>query len=119
MPGLWTPAVPGSAYTDGGSLMTEQVTRHRGGGRDDNGQLVAASSTTLLAIGVAPRGGSTRVDRGRTGEDVACTVYFPFGTDIVDSDELTVRGKRYRIIVNDWQMQGRGGVEVLCVRGQG
>lgn len=100
--------------------MTEQVLRHRGGGRDARGQLVAAGTPTpLLAIGVAPRGGSTRVDRGRTGEDVACTVYFPFGTDIADGDELTVRGKRYRIIVNDWQMQGRGGVEVLCVRGQG
>lgn len=118
MPGLWPSAVSVTANADGG-LMSEQVLRHRGGGRDENGQLVAASSTTLLAIGVAPRGGSTRADRGRTGEDVACTVYFPFGTDVKDGDELTVRGKKYRIIVNDWQMQGRGGVEVLCVRGQG
>jgi hypothetical protein len=38
---------------------------------------------------------------------------------VVNSDELTVRGERYRIVVNDWQMQGRGGLEVVCVRGQG
>ena len=99
--------------------MSEQVIRHRGGGRDEDGKLIAAASTPLVAIGVAPRGGAGRSDRGRTGEDIACTVYLPYGTDVVDSDELTVRGKRYRIIVNDWNVQGRGGVEVLCVRGQG
>lgn len=100
--------------------MAEVVIRHRGGGRDENGgRVAAATSVTLQAICVAPRGGSGRVDRGRDGEDIACTVYFPFGTDITNADELTVRGERYRIVVNDWRMQGCGGPEVLCVRGQG
>lgn len=104
--------------------MSEQVIRHRGGGRDENGQLVPASSAPLVAIGVAPGvvPGVTprqRISDGRDGEDIACVVYFAAGTDLVNSDELTVRGQRYRIIVNDWQMQGRGGLEVLCARGQG
>lgn len=99
--------------------MTEPVIRHRGRGRDENGQLTAESApVTLMAIGVAPGGGSDRLDRGRSGEDIACTVYFLTGTDIVNSDELTVRGERFRIVVNDWFL-GRGGLEVLCTRGQG
>ena len=93
--------------------------RHRGGGRDENGQLLQADPTPLVAIAVAPRGGSDRTDRGRSGEDIACTVYFPTGTDVVNTDELTVRGKRYKIVVNDWRWKGRGGLEVLCTRGQG
>lgn len=101
--------------------ITESVTRHRGAVRDENGELVASSSTALTALAVAPGGGSDRTDRGRTGKDVACTVYFLLGTDIVNSDELTVRGERFRIIVNEWRSPwtGRGGLEVLCTRGQG
>lgn len=99
--------------------MSEKVTRHRGGGRDENGQIIAAATAPLAAIAVAPGAGSQRLERGRDGEDIACTVYFPIGTDVVNGDELTVRGERYRIVVNDWQLGGRGGLEVLCVRGQG
>lgn len=100
--------------------MSEQVIRHRGGGRDENGKLIADTSATPLdVIGIAPGGGSQRVDRGRDGEDIAYTVYFPTGTDVVNADELTVRGQRFRIIVNDWLLSGRGGLEVLCTRGQG
>lgn len=99
--------------------MTEQVIRQRGGGRDENGKLIAASAATLTAIAVAPGAGSERLERARDGEDIAFTVYFTPGTDVVNSDELTVRGKRFRIIVNDWLLSGRGGLEVLCTRGQG
>lgn len=100
--------------------MSEKVIRHRGGGRDENGRIVAeGSSVPLTAVGVAPGGGSKRLTRGRTGEDIVHTVYFRLGTDLVNSDELTVRGERFRIIVNDWRMRGRGGLEVLCTRGQG
>ena len=95
------------------------MTRHRGGGRDENGQIISATATSLSAIAVAPGAGSQRLERGRDGEDIACTVYFPIGTDVVNSDELTVRGERFRIVVNDWRLGGRGGLEVLCVRGQG
>lgn len=95
------------------------MVRHRGGGRDENGQIIAATTATLAAIAVAPGAGSQRLERGRDGEDIACTVYFPIGADVVNSDELTVRGERFRIVVNDWQLGGRGGLEVLCVRAQG
>ena len=99
--------------------MSEQVTRHRGGGRDENGQLTGAADTLLSTIVVAPGGGQEFVERLRDGESIAYTVYLPMGTDIVNSDELTVRGDRYTIIVNDWNVSGRGVVEVLCTRGQG
>ena len=99
----------------------EPVIRHRGGGRDENGELIAATPVALLAIAVAPGGGADRADRARSGEDVDCTVYFPMGTDIVNTDELTVRGKRFQIVVNDWKIDTNpvGGMEVLCIRGQG
>lgn len=110
--------------------MSEQVIRHRGASRDENGKLTAnGAPVPLTAIGVAPgsgdtsagsSGGADRVERGRTGEDTQCVVYFLPGTDLVNSDELTVRGKRYRnITVNSWNMNGRGGLEVQCARGQG
>lgn len=99
--------------------VSEQVVRHRGGGRDENGQIVPPTNVQMTAIAVAPGGGSENIDRLRDGETISCTVYFKLGTDIVNSDELTVRGERFRIVVNDWQLGGRGGVEVLCVRGQG
>ncbi|WP_286144115.1 hypothetical protein [Mycobacterium sp. D16R24] len=102
------------------ATLREPVTRHRGGGRDENGQLIDATDTALVAIAVAPGGGVDRIERGRDGEDIACVVYFDTGTDIVNSDELTVRGERFQIIVNDWRsMPILGGLEVLCKRGQG
>ncbi|SKF66883.1 Uncharacterised protein [Mycobacteroides abscessus subsp. bolletii] len=104
--------------------MSEQVIRHRDAGRDENGRLTQATDTALIAVAVAPGSGSQtgqghRQERARSGEDIACTVYFNPGTDLINSDELTVRGKRYPIIVNDWMLSGRGGLEVLCSRGQG
>jgi hypothetical protein len=116
---------PSTGITPTGSSQvfepSEPVVRHRGGGRDENGQLKTVTDTTLLAIAVAPRGGSEDIQRERDGENIACTVYFPIGTDVVNSDELTVRGERFHIIVNDWHIPGPdvGGLEVLCTRGQG
>lgn len=100
---------------------SEPVIRHRGGGRDENGQFAADESETVMAVAVAPGGGADQVARLRSGEDIDCTVYFPMGTDIVNGDELTVRGNRFRIVVNDWRINANpiGGLEVLCVRGQG
>lgn len=101
--------------------MTETVTRHRGGGRDENGQLIPATNVSLTAFAVAPGGGSEFVERARDGESTAFAVYFDTGTDVVDSDELTVRGERFSVIVNDWRSPWaeHGGLEVLCTRGQG
>lgn len=99
--------------------MSEQVIRHRGGGRDENGQLTPAADVPLTPLVIAPGGGSSYVERLREGESIAFTVYFPAKTDITTDDELTVRGERFSIVVNDWSLSGRGGLEVLCTRGQG
>lgn len=101
--------------------MTETVIRHRGAARDENGQLTSAADAPLTPIAIAPRGGSEEVDRARNGENIACTVYFPLGTDVVNSDQMTVRGERFNVIVNDWHWDRSevGGLEVLCTRGQG
>lgn len=109
--------------------MSETVIRHRGARRDENGKLITApSSVPLTAFSVAPgtggtsagtSGGSDRRERGRTGSDSAYVVYFLGAADVVSDDELTVRGNRYQITVNDWHQGGRGGLEVLCTRGQG
>lgn len=100
--------------------MSEQVIRHRGRTRDENGKLTPeVPDAPLTPLVVAPGGGSEFVERGRDGESTAFTVYLPLGTDIKNTDELTVRGDRFSIIVNDWRASGRGVVEVLCNRGQG
>jgi hypothetical protein len=99
--------------------VSEEVIRHRGGERDENGQWQAAGNVPLTAMLVAPGGGSEYTERGRDGETVAFVVYFRSGTDLTSADELSVRGQRFSIIVNDWRAGGRGGLEVLCTRGQG
>lgn len=100
--------------------MSEQVIRHRGRRRDENGKLTPESpDLPLTPIVIAPGAGSKYVELGREGETIACTVYFPLGTDIVNSDELTVRDERYTVIVNDWHVESRGVLEVACTRGQG
>lgn len=96
----------------------EQVTRHRGGGRDDNGHLTPETDEPIASILVAPGGGSEFVERSRDGESTKFTVYFDPGTDIKNDDELTVRDERFSIVVNDWR-HPVGGLEVLCTRGQG
>ena len=95
--------------------------RHREGGRDDNGAWLAGSDANLLAFAVAPGGGDDFTGREREGEQVRCTVYFLDSVDIVNGDELTVRGGRFQVTVNVWRSPwtNRGGVEVLCKRGQG
>lgn len=101
--------------------MTEQVIRHRGGGRDENGKFIAGTNLSMAVRAVAPGASSESVDRARDGESIACSVYFAKGADVVNGDELTVRGERFSIIVNDWRSPWTnfGGLEVLCTRGQG
>lgn len=102
--------------------MSEQVIRHRGGGRDEDGKLIAPTDVLLEAFGVAGTGGHHQVQQGRDGEDIACTVYFTSFVDLINADELTVRGQRYQIIVNEWRSpwaSSVGGLEVLCTKGQG
>lgn len=101
--------------------MSEQVVRHRGAVRDEDGRIVAAASDeTLTAFEVAPGGSSRSSERARDdGLVVAHTVYFIEAADLRNDDELTVRGERWRIVVNVWAFGGFDGREVLCTRGQG
>ncbi|EFG75249.1 hypothetical protein HMPREF0591_4812 [Mycobacterium parascrofulaceum ATCC BAA-614] len=104
--------------------MTEQVIRHRGAFRDENGKWNPGSDDPLDAIAVAPGvypapQSQSRTSTGRRGEDLGAVVYFPLGTDLTDDDELTVRDTRYRIVVNVWEMNGQGGLEVACSAGMG
>ena len=102
-------------------VPSEQVTRHRGAFRDEDGKFATESDETLTAIAVAPGGGSERTSDGRSGEDIACKVYFLPGVDVINGDELTVRGQRFQVVINEWQLgtSATGGLEVLCVRSQG
>lgn len=95
----------------------ESVTRHRGGGRDEDGKIIPATAATLMARKVAPGVSSRWSARDHEGLAVALTVYFTSPVDLVNSDELTVRGNRYQIVVNEWHI-GRGLLEVLCTRGE-
>ena len=100
--------------------MTEQVTRHRGRSRDENGEYTTEVPDALLTpLGIAPGAGSDFVERSRAGETTYFTLYFDLGTDITSTDELTVRGRRFTIVVNEWNDNGCGGLEVLCNGGQG
>jgi hypothetical protein len=104
--------------------MSVTVTRHRGGGRDEDGKYIPGSDVPLEAFAVAPGAGHHLVQLGRDGEDIACTVYFTNNftdIDLTNTDELTVDGERFQIIVNKWRSPwtDRGCLEVLCTRGQG
>jgi hypothetical protein len=103
--------------------VTITVTRHRDGGRDEDGQLIPAAAVSLEAFAVAPGGGHHQVQLGREGEDIDCIVYFTDFVDLTNADELTVDGERYQIIVNEWRSPWPtgvdGGLEVLCTRGHG
>jgi hypothetical protein len=99
--------------------MTEQAIRHRGAARDSKGKYSGGTDTPVQMIEFAPGGGSRVIRQARDGETIVGTAYFEPGTDIQDGDDLTVRGQRYRTIVNGWDSGGQGGVEVLCTKGQG
>lgn len=101
--------------------MSESVTRHRGGGFDSDGDPIVGSDVDLPANAVAP--GATReyVARGRDGSNVAYSVFFVPAVDLVDGDELTVRGKRFAVQVEQWRSPrtSRSGTVAICTGGEG
>ena len=101
--------------------MSETVTRHRGGGLDDNGNEIPWVDAPLTARAVAPGAAPEYVDRGRDGDRVECTVYFYPAVDLGNADELTVRGDRYRVQVEQWRSPytTRTGTVALCSAGKG
>ncbi len=106
--------------------MSESVVRYRlatGGGVDANQDPVPATWTAsnLTARGVAPIRTERTEDVGRNGEILGYTLYFVPAIDIVDDDELTVRGDRCRIRVRQWRsaQTSRTGTEVVATIGRG
>lgn len=102
--------------------MPEQVIRHRGPMRDEDGKVVPASNVALTARAVEPQAGAWALDREGSKQRAKLAVYFWPAVDLTNDDELTVRGTRYKIDVGDWQSAfgtGRGGMRVFCTSGSG
>ncbi|WP_280410692.1 phage head completion protein [Nocardia asiatica] len=104
--------------------MSETVIRHRGGGRDEDGNPIPWTDVPLVAVAVAPGATAEYVERARDGQHIECTVYFRPAVDLTGADELTVGGDRYRVQVEQWKPRravrpGRLGTVALCSRGEG
>lgn len=101
--------------------MSEAVVRHRGGGFDADGNPKTATDATLTANAVAPGASREYVQRGRDGSNVAFTVYFLPEVDLADGDEVTVRGKRFAVQVEQWRSPttARTGTVAICTGGTG
>lgn len=101
--------------------MSETVIRHRGGGMDDDGNPVPWEDDPIIARAVAPGATVEYLDRGRNGSRVECSVYFVPAVDLVNADELTVRGERYLVQVEQWRSPrtSRTGTVALCSAGVG
>jgi len=99
----------------------ESVIRHRGGSMDDDGNPIPSTDTELTAKAVAPGATAEYIDRGRNGQRVEYSVYFRPAVDLVNADELTVRGDRYLVQVEQWRSPrtSRTGTVALCSRGEG
>ncbi len=101
--------------------MSETVIRWRGGGFDDNSDPIPWVDTALRASAVAPGATAEYQDRGRNGQRVSLSVYFYPAVDLTGADELTVRGERYLVQVEQWKSPRgrRTGTVALCSRGEG
>lgn len=101
--------------------MSETVIRHRGGGMDGDGNPIPSTDIPLEATAVAPGATAEYLDRGRNGQRVEYSVYFYPAVDLVNDDELTVRGDRYLMQVEQWRSPRtrRTGTVALCSRGEG
>jgi hypothetical protein len=101
--------------------MAEPVTRWRGGGFDRDNNPVAWTSSALTAFAVAPGATEEYKDRGRNGDTVEYTVYFRPAVDLVNDDEMTVRGDRFAVQVEQWvsPYSSFTGTVALCTSGRG
>lgn len=96
------------------------------GGTDEYGDPVASttSRTTLAEAFVAPRETSEIVNRGRAGVIVGLTLFAPYDTDLVYTDQIEVDGVlydiegepgRWRNPHTDWE----AGIQAALVRASG
>ena len=73
--------------------------RNAPGGVDEYGDPVAGTTdrTTLEGAFVAPRESTEIVNRGRAGVIVGLTLFAPYDTDLVFTDQIEVDGTLYDI----------------------
>ena len=79
-------------------IPRESVTLIRPAGVGIYGDPGAETSTTQDGCTVYPTGSSDPLTLGRTPTDSAMTVLGPPGWDVRTSDEMVVRGIRYRVV---------------------
>jgi hypothetical protein len=102
--------------------MPEPVTRHRGGGFDDDDDPIPYVDAPLTAYAVAPGATAEYIARGRNGARIEYSVYFIPPVDLVDTDQMTVRGGRFDVQVEQWispYVPSHAGTVALCTRGEG
>lgn len=101
--------------------MSETVIRHRGGGMDADNNPIGWVDATLTVHAIAPGASAEYVERGRDGDRIEFSIYHVPELDITDRDEVTVRGRRCRVRVEQWKSPhtSRTGTVVLCSSGEG
>lgn len=102
------------------------IVRVRGSGYDTNGDPVAGTPArlTIAEAFTAPRETSDLDDRGRNGVIIGLTLFAPYGTDLLHSDQVEVDGTLYNIDgdAGQWKSgltQWEAGCEVALVRAAG
>lgn len=100
--------------------------RRAPGGLDEYGDPVESTSTSTELVGAftAPRPESEITSRGRAGVIVGLTLYAPFGTDLVHTDQVDVDGTLFEVEgeVGSWRNPLTGweaGIEVALRRTAG
>ena len=96
--------------------MSESVTRHRFADSDDP---VADVDEPLTPLGVAPGATAEYAQKARDGARIAYSLYFLPAVDVLNTDEMTVRGTRFPVQVEQWSFNGVTGTVVLCEGGVG
>lgn len=110
--------------------MTISRVRRSPGGVDDNGDPIASTETATPIVGafVAPRVGASDPleihTPGRAGVIVGLSLFAPYGTDLVYTDEVDVDGARFEVEgeVGRWRNGLTGteaGIEVALRRAAG
>jgi len=105
--------------------MAEKVIRIRTtpGGLDSNNDPIPSmeSSESIPTRGVEPGLSEELASLGRNGERIEFTVYLRRSADVVNGDELIIRGDRFAARVVDWRSPrtGRGGLVALASLGRG
>lgn len=103
--------------------MTISRVRRSPGGVDDYGDPIDSTTATTELVGafVAPRETSEIRGRGRAGVIVGLTLYAPYGTDLVHTDQIDVDGELFELEgeIGPWRnpfTEWEAGIEVALRR---